>query len=290
MRLDGAWALEVHDSLASTNDRCRDWALEGAGPFSVVVAREQTRGRGRNGKRWVSRKDSGLWMSVLLPAPVQGPAGSTSILCGVCLAWALEEVGGVRVGLKWPNDLFLVGHARAADPRPAEERGLDQGALYQGNLETVAPPPGTVLGKVAGILCEVVMVDGEPGIVAGFGVNLLRPSGADINVAEGAAFLEDGAGGSTVPDHLAQALVGQLRRWADPPAHGLHPAVQEGWRDRDLLAGRPIVLDGGRQGWARGVGADGALLVDDGTGKIAPVHGGSVRIRGSEVLGMRETA
>ena len=62
-------ALEVYEQLSSTNDRAFELARSGASSFSVVVAEEQTHGRGRRGAIWHSVRGAGLWMSLVLPGP-----------------------------------------------------------------------------------------------------------------------------------------------------------------------------------------------------------------------------
>lgn len=277
MSLEGAQALEVHDVLPSTNDRCREWAAQGAAPFSVVMAREQSRGRGRNGKHWVSGRDAGLWISVLLPAPKQGPAGSTSILAGVCLALALEELCGHQVGLKWPNDLFLP-RSESGGMRGDRRKGM-AGAIQGTTLDPLpdAPVVGD-WGKVAGVLCEVPRVQGAERIVAGFGVNLRPSSDPKWNPPVQATVLKDLTGARVDTMAVARHLLAQLRRWADPPEHPLTPFIQRAWQERDILADRLIELDDGSRGWARGVGPDGSLKLEDEDGKVRGVHGGSIRL------------
>ena len=100
--------------------------------FSVVIADEQTAGRGRAGSKWHSPDGAGLLMSVLLPA-LSGPQPFAPLIVGIAVARAIEVLAdGFSAQIKWPNDVFLEG------------------------------------GKVAGILCESA---GE-WIVTGVGVNL----------------------------------------------------------------------------------------------------------------------
>lgn len=137
--LPGVSALEVHRSLTSTNDRAREWVQEGVGPTAVVVAEEQTAGRGRGGRAWVSGAGDGLWMSVIVAAHVTESDLLLPLRVGLSLAGRLEALLGPTpagyVGLKWPNDLFL----------PA--------------------------GKVGGMLCERV----QDRIVVGVGLNCRPP-------------------------------------------------------------------------------------------------------------------
>jgi BirA family biotin operon repressor/biotin-[acetyl-CoA-carboxylase] ligase len=100
--------VETYARIGSTNDRALELALAGAGGTAVVIANEQTAGRGRRGARWHSPPGSGLWMSVVLP--MARPLPHASLLVGLAVAEAIEAVAtDVRVGIKWPNDLLIRG-------------------------------------------------------------------------------------------------------------------------------------------------------------------------------------
>ncbi|MBI5380948.1 MAG: biotin--[acetyl-CoA-carboxylase] ligase [Opitutae bacterium] len=103
-----AWRVLNFEQVDSTNNIAGKQP-----PWHAIVARQQTRGRGRHGRVWVS-DEGGLWLSAVLPTP--GPAEAWSIL-PLAAGWALREalVGfGVRdLRLRWPNDL-LVGPAKLA--------------------------------------------------------------------------------------------------------------------------------------------------------------------------------
>ena len=91
---------------ASTNDIGRLLAGARVPEGAVVVADRQTRGRGRLGRVWLS-PHGGLWCSVLLRPEAQAPPGLLSLAVGVAVAEALEELAGVPLGLKWPNDVVV---------------------------------------------------------------------------------------------------------------------------------------------------------------------------------------
>lgn len=101
--------LHVHDRVNSTNDVARGLAEAGAPEGTAVLAREQTGGRGRLGRRWAS-PPGGLWLSVVLRP--QLPVAEWTRLgfaASVAAAAAVDAVAGVPVGLKWPNDLVVGG-------------------------------------------------------------------------------------------------------------------------------------------------------------------------------------
>ena len=102
--------LYFYPETDTTNDRIRELALEGAPEGTLAVAEMQTAGRGRMGRAWQAPKDSGIWMSLLLRPdipPMQ--AAVLTLLAGIAIAEAIEEVTAMEVGIKWPNDILLNG-------------------------------------------------------------------------------------------------------------------------------------------------------------------------------------
>ena len=98
----------VYDVLDSTNDHARQLAKEGAPEGTVVIARQQTAGRGRMGRSFLSPKDRGLYMSLVLrPENVLGDLMHLTCAVAMAVCDAIEEVTGVRPGIKWINDLVL---------------------------------------------------------------------------------------------------------------------------------------------------------------------------------------
>lgn len=180
-------------------------------------------------------------MSILL-AGEGGAANVLPLAVGVAAARALERFSPLPVSLKWPNDL-LFG---------------DQ--------------------KVAGILCEAAG-DGRDGIVVGIGVNLRRPlSGVPDELAPNIAFLEEVAGGAVREPSLARVLVGEIGHWARPAPRSLAGRLRAEWEARDCLTGRPVHLENGIRGIARGVSKDGSLELVASDGRALRVRSGSVRL------------
>lgn len=101
--------LHWFEQVTSTNDVARTLAEQGCPEGTVVVARVQTAGRGRLGRRWVS-PPGGLWLSVVL-RPIAAPheLPRLGLAVGVACSRAVERACGVRVGLRWPNDLVVEG-------------------------------------------------------------------------------------------------------------------------------------------------------------------------------------
>jgi len=99
-------AIEYHASIASTQNRARELARNGAAQPTVVVADQQTAGHGRGEKSWLSEPGASLLASwTFRPAPAE-PA-LFALLAGVALTMALRPLGVADLGLKWPNDVWL---------------------------------------------------------------------------------------------------------------------------------------------------------------------------------------
>ncbi|HSM61951.1 MAG TPA: biotin--[acetyl-CoA-carboxylase] ligase [Longimicrobiales bacterium] len=231
--------LEAHEVLDSTNDRARRLAAEGALPFTVVLAEEQTRGRGRSGAVWHSPPGAGLWMSVLLPAPAGPETPHLPLLVGLAAARACETaLPEVRIGVKWPNDLEVAGR------------------------------------KVGGILCERV----PTGVVAGIGLNVRVPPGGFPDELAGRATALETPGGTRVRrSALAGALLGELRALCHTPGARLRPELLEELAGRDVLLGRRVDTRQAGEGRALGIAGDGALVLERPDGGEVRVVAGSVR-------------
>jgi BirA family biotin operon repressor/biotin-[acetyl-CoA-carboxylase] ligase len=230
--------LEAHDVLTSTNDRARELADEGAPPFTVVLADEQTAGRGRSGHAWHSAPGSGLCLSTLLPGAGAPPA-HLPLLVGLATARAAESVSPhVGVGLKWPNDLVIRGR------------------------------------KVGGILCE----RHHGVVITGLGLNV-RQRSTDFPPELGgqATSLEAASTGVVSVGALVTALVRELRALCRRPTTMLRPELHEELAARDVLRGLEVVTQMAGAGVARGIDADGALLLERPDGTVQRVVAGSVR-------------
>ncbi len=222
--------VEAYATIGSTNDRALELAARAEHAYAVVIADEQTQGRGRRGAGWHSPPGSGLWISVVLPWA--RPAPYVTLLVGLAVAEAIEEAAaGVRVGLKWPNDL-LVG------PK-----------------------------KLGGVLCE----SAGRAVVAGIGINL-RP----VPEIDRATSLETESGKVLPASTLAGFIVRALRRLVHADAV-LDSRVLASLAARDALLGTPVDTDEHGPGTARGIDADGALLLERPDGSRVRVVAGSVR-------------
>ena len=233
--------LEAYGRIGSTNDRAAELAASSCGPYAVVVAEEQSAGRGRRGATWSSPPACGLWMSVVLPASVPSGLAFLPLLVGLATADAIEEAGsGVEVKIKWPNDLWVGGR------------------------------------KVAGVLCE----SAGAAVVAGVGINLTPPVGGfPADLTELATSLETVGANSLIRSELALRVVTALKRHVEGLSSVLPGEALAELGRRDALVGRPIDTDQSGEGIARGIAEDGALILERSDGSRVPVVVGSVRLR-----------
>jgi BirA family biotin operon repressor/biotin-[acetyl-CoA-carboxylase] ligase len=241
----GLWArVEVVERTGSTN---ADLLARGGPEGQVLVAEEQTAGRGRMGRSWMSQPGTALTFSVLLrPTAIpRGRVGWLPLLTGVAVATAVREAAGLAATLKWPNDV-LIGDR-----------------------------------KLAGILAE----QSGDAIVIGVGLNVSTPGDA-LPLAPGGlratSLLAEGA--NVARDGLLIEALRQLERCylafrADPdPARA---GIGASYRALCTTLGRDVrvELPGSRlvEGVAEDVDAQGRLLVAErGGGAPAPVSAGDV--------------
>ncbi|MCQ6557999.1 biotin--[acetyl-CoA-carboxylase] ligase [Paenibacillus mendelii] len=103
-------SVKLLDSVDSTNNAAQQLAEDGAAEGTLVIAEQQTNGRGRMGRNWISPAGKGVWMSVILrPSLSLQFAPQLTLLTAVALCRALKELTTLDIGIKWPNDLLVDG-------------------------------------------------------------------------------------------------------------------------------------------------------------------------------------
>lgn len=207
----------------------------------LLVAEQQTAGRGRLGRQWQSRRGDSLTFSLGLPLAPTDWSG-LSLVAGVSVADSLEPLassqgGKPRIGLKWPNDLWL--------STPEGER------------------------KLAGILVETASWEGLRYVVIGIGINI-RAVALDTAAPAALPAIPPGGLQALLPELDAPAV---LLRIIPPLVQAVQAFERFGFAPfqarfaaRDVLAGRAVQLSDGASGTAHGVGENGALLVHTAAG------------------------
>jgi BirA family biotin operon repressor/biotin-[acetyl-CoA-carboxylase] ligase len=214
----------------------------------LLVAEEQTRGRGRLGRGWLSRAGTSLTFSLSLPLAPADWSG-LSLAVGLALAQALDDAESPRLVLKWPNDLWL------------------------------SDGPG-VGRKLGGILIETVSVGERRMCVVGAGLNVLPladPAQLD-GLAHGYACLQELHPGVDAPAALARVAVPLVRALLDFQRQGFGP-LAAAYARRDLLLGQAVTTTAPEvpEGVAEGVDERGALRVR--CGELHRVVSGEVSVR-----------
>ncbi|MFI6091709.1 biotin--[acetyl-CoA-carboxylase] ligase [Streptomyces sp. NPDC051218] len=259
VRDGGLWtSLDVVPTTGSTNTDLAaraDELPEGA----VLVAEEQSSGRGRLDRRWSAPARSGLFFSVLLKP---GPAvpverwGWLPLLTGVAVATGLSRAAGVDTALKWPNDLLVtVG---------GEER------------------------KAGGILAERAGSGSGGGVVVGVGINVtLREDELPV---PGAGSLALAGAASTDRDTVLRAVLRSLEQWygdwrtaeGDPLASRLQETYAAGCATLGRKVRAELPGDRSITGEAVAVDGDGRLVLATEEGVQEPVGAGDVvHLRGA---------
>lgn len=102
--------IVYRDTVDSTNTLCSELALQGRPEGTIVLAEEQTRGKGRMSRQWMSPKYGGIYMSIILrPNIIPLIAPQLTLISAVSAANALREFCKADVSIKWPNDILLDG-------------------------------------------------------------------------------------------------------------------------------------------------------------------------------------
>ncbi|MDP2824746.1 MAG: biotin--[acetyl-CoA-carboxylase] ligase [Sulfuritalea sp.] len=239
--------IDVLPSCDSTNAVLLGRAEAGAPSGTVVIAEEQTAGRGRRGRTWFASRGDSLTFSLLWRfAPGTAPAG-LSLAVGVAVARALQRVGAGDAALKWPNDILKEGR------------------------------------KLGGILVE--LVPGAPhAAVIGIGINLQLPAGMpdEVRAVSAAIDANSATGAAADSNALYAALLGELLVTLESFAAGGFAAIRPEWLARHAFQDVPVTLasdfDLPRAGICRGVDTDGALLLEV-DGRIERILSGEVSLR-----------
>lgn len=241
-------ALEICDTVDSTNTQLMLRAAQAAGSGLVLAAEAQTAGRGRRGRVWQSGIGSTLTFSVLWRfAQGARELAGLSLAVGVALARALRIAGARDVRLKWPNDVVLPG------------------------------------GKLAGILIEMQGdVLGPSAAVIGIGVNVRRDPHVFAAVDQPVADLETAAGMPVDRNRLLALLLAELAAVLELFARGGFAPLRGEWQALHAHQDQRVRLtlpDGSAvTGRARGVAEDGALLLETDHGVVRH-HSGEVSLR-----------
>lgn len=239
--------LRYFPSIGSTNDEALAWAAAGAANLSLVVADEQTTGRGRAGRKWFTPPGSALAFSLILrPAEDERPHLTRTVgLAALALSDSLRT-HSLEAQIKWPNDILIAGQ------------------------------------KAAGILVESVW-NGEDVdcAVIGMGINISKgsvPPPEELNFP--ATSLEENLGVLIDREQLLRDVLAALIEWR--PRLGSDEFLAA-WEARLAFRGQQIQIQAEGEatvsGELLGLAPDGSLRVREKSGNAAIIRFGDVRLR-----------
>jgi BirA family biotin operon repressor/biotin-[acetyl-CoA-carboxylase] ligase len=236
------------DSVSSTNDVARELAVSGEAEGVCVIAREQTAGRGRQGRSWSSPPGEGLYLSLILrPQGSAVESATITLAAAVAVAETLRLEFHTNADIKWPNDVLVNGR------------------------------------KICGILVEAA-IEGNSlqYAVMGIGVNIAqRAFPQQIGDIATSLFLETGR--TVLPEEFAKAMLPRIQHWYETAISQAERLIAR-WEELSSTAhGCPVSVespDGSVEGMTRGLTATGALIVETSTGERREIVSGEVRVRG----------
>ena len=234
------------NTTSSTNNDAKTHALNGDPEGTLIVANEQTAGRGRFDRRWFTPKGSGLAVSFILRSKLSNhQISQIPMLGGLATAYAIEQLCNISPKLKWPNDIWI------------EQK------------------------KIAGILVETSYTENLPEWqILGVGINVNSRPLKVTNPSYDVSCLADIIGHKVDRVNLLQQLVhnvGLLYSQLD------QNSIREEWQNRMLWKNQYIeVIDSGHnpiEGIALGIESNGALIIQLSNGDQLKIYSGEIRLK-----------
>jgi BirA family biotin operon repressor/biotin-[acetyl-CoA-carboxylase] ligase len=234
-----------HEQTGSTNDLARQLARDHFPAGTLVVADEQTAGRGRMGRAWVASPGTALLVSILFrPAIPASRAYRLVMATGLAAAEACETAAGVEIGVKWPNDLQIDGL------------------------------------KLAGLLPESAIIGGRLGhVIVGLGLNVSQTFEPPDPLHGVATSLKQATGRDFDRATLLAAIMGRLNAWNQQVVDGA--ALIEAWRGRCVTLGRRVRIEIPNdtiEGVAEDLDDAGGLVLRDDAGTVHTVSVGEAMV------------
>lgn len=235
------------ESVTSTQTVARQLTNDGEEEGTVVVADEQTEGKGRLGRLWSSQKGNGIWMSLILKPDVDfRHASQLTLLTAVAVTRALEKETGLNISIKWPNDLLVDGK------------------------------------KICGILTEMQSdPDRILSVVIGLGINVNQHQFPD-ELAEKATSLSRESGQSCNRAELIAAVLDEFTRIYQLYLSEGFSFIKPMWESHAMSIGRHISARTAKdtiEGRALGINDDGVLLLEDAEGTVHHIHSADIEFK-----------
>lgn len=233
--------LLYYSSIPSTMDAAKQAAQAGAVEGTIVIAEEQTAGRGRMERSWLSPPGGAIALSIIL-RPKLSHLPQLIMVASLAAVHSIEKVSGLRPAIKWPNDILIQGK------------------------------------KVCGILIESQLRGKRVDFtIMGIGLNVALDVSAFPSISATATSLATELGRKVSRRRILQCLLAEVERLYLAVQAG-EPIYQE-WRDRLETLGKKVRVkwgEGIEEGQAESVDSQGGLLLRRGDGTLARIVAGDV--------------
>ena len=244
--------LRVFDQIGSTNDEALHWIDEDAPDFALVIADQQSQGRGRLERQWITRPGASLAFSVILKPSPQEMSTAVALfapLGGLAVWQALHDSLGLEPEIKWPNDILLQRQ------------------------------------KCCGILAEAAWSgDQLNGIVLGIGLNITTDSlPPDAETRFPATWLEKHTDEPVDRFDLLAQVLDELQYWR---THLGSPEFFSAWQEHLAFKGEVVSIVENENssiiGTEEGIDASGSLIIKNAAGENVTIAVGDVSLRSNE--------
>ena len=234
--------------IDSTNLQAKRLARQGAEDGTVIVAEQQTNGKGRLGRQWCSPKGTGLYFSILLrPQILPAQVAGVTLATGLAVCKAVRKYTGLNALIKWPNDVIICNK------------------------------------KVCGILTEMVaQADKIEYVVVGVGINV-NTANFDDEIAYKATSLAKESGKTINREEFLSIVLQEIERGIDSYLSNPDGSISNEYVDLCATLGRQVTVNRVNStftGIARTVTKSGDLVVQTSDGRTVPVNSGEVTVQG----------
>lgn len=240
--------VHFEESVTSTQKIAHRLAYEGTPEGTIVVAEEQISGRGRLDRVWFSPKYTGVWMSIILRPnipPAQAP--QLTLLAAVAVVQGIQEVTGLEPDIKWPNDILLKGK------------------------------------KVVGILTELqAEADRINSVIIGIGINVNHSEDQfPDEIKSIATSLSIELGEKVNRAALIQRILAKMEHLYTSYLKNGFGVIKLLWESYAISIGQQIIartLNGSIEGRAKGITAEGVLVLEELDGTIHHIHSADIEL------------
>ena len=245
--------IKVYKTITSTNTVLKEMASKGAPEWTVLIAEEQTEGRGRMNRKFYSPSETGIYMSIILRPYIEvSQALFITTMTAVAVSEAVDEVFEVNTGIKWVNDIYLNNR------------------------------------KICGILAESALYAGKPKLdytVVGIGINVEMPNGSFPEEISGIAgsIIEEKRNCEKEENDIRNMLVAKILtkmyKYYNQMDKGTYMDI---YRNKSILVGKEVyVLNDEAKEKLKVIDIDdsAALVVQHENGRIDKLSSGEVSVR-----------